>query len=296
MAGDYFPVVGPTGSISFTAAPPSSASSFVGWAPPGDVKITEKPKKKAKTAAEETKEEKAKAKTEWLNKRLKEIESKAASEKDIKELVSKARVARAEEALGEIESRRSPPKGIAPKKWLSDPEKLKWALKRRMVKMIAKEANPESKDYENVFTLAGKPYALTDLYRGPITERIGDLKTITQVKTSLWWDQNKNKIFVGAAGIAAAYLIYNWSQKNTLEKRLAMARARGARAHGHALPAAKHASGYYPSSPATLLESGFGDFGGYPGDSPLGYRGARQNFYHSPLAQSMGYPVGYSWW
>jgi hypothetical protein len=296
---DYFPVVGPTGSISFTATPPTS-SSFVGWTPPADVKLPEKTKKKKKV--EETKEDKAKAHSDWLKKRLEEIESKAATGKDIKELVSKARTAQAEQRLKEIESRRAPPKGITPKKWLSDPDKLKWALKRGMVKMIAKQASPESKDYENVFTLNGKRYALTDLYKAPITERIGDVKTITEVKTSLWWHQHTTAVFMGVAGVAAAYFIYNWYQKNELEKRLGRARAR---ARGHRLAPAGggsgggggHASGgYYPFGPFGAFErvpySQFdppASFG--PWQSPYA-----QDFYHSPLDRTMEYPCGYSWW
>jgi len=306
---DYFPTVGPTGSISFTSIPLSerlgnippvtpmsvgwnapagtSQGSYIGW---GAAKRRGKKEK-----AEETKEEKEKAKSDWLKKRFEEIEAKGATGKDIKELVSKARVAQAEQRLKEIESRRSPPKGITPKKWLSDPDKLKWAVKRGMVKMIAKHANPESKDTENVFTIAGKRYALTDAYKAPITERIGDIKTRTEVGTTLWWDRNKTTVFVLGAGAVAAYVFYNWYQRSELEKRLGRARAR---AHGHtrlasaaAAPAGGHASGYYPFELVPYSQF----------DPPASF-GAWQRpethyFYHSPLARSMEYPFsGYRWW
>ncbi len=289
---DYFPSIPPGGSYSFTAAPPTVPSSFVGWTrPPAVAKPVKVKKVKEKV---ETEEEKKKAKSEWLKKRLEEIETKAASGEDVKEFVSKARAAQAEQRLKEIESRRSPPKGIPPKKWLSDPDKLKWAVKRGMVKMIAKHANPESKDTENVFTIAGRRYALTDAYKSPITERIVDVKTIAEVKSSLWWDRNKTTVFVLGAGAVAAYVFYNWYQRSELEKRLARARMARARAPARlapaspaSIPAGGHASGYYPFE--LVPHSQF--------DPPASFDAWHQDFYHSPLTRSMEYPFsGYSWW
>lgn len=126
--------------------------------------------------------------------------------------------------LDVMKSRQAPPKGLAPKKWLSEPEKLKWASKRGMVKKIANKANPASKDTSSMFTIGGKRYALTDLYRSPITEKVRDVGARTKAKSLDWWDDHKKQLVIGAVAATAAYLLYTKWKNTQLQKQLASRR------------------------------------------------------------------------
>ncbi len=144
----------------------------------------------------------------------------------ISEFVKKERARRFERALKAMEERRAVPKDVPLKKWLSDPENLRRALRRGMVKMIAKHANPKSKDTEDVVTVAGRRYAKTDLYKTPLHERASEIALKTQHGSGMWWDKYKRPIFMGAVVIVGGYLFYNWYEKDQLEKRLVHARQR----------------------------------------------------------------------
>lgn len=147
--------------------------------------------------------------------------------KGVARLAETMRNRRAEQLAEKKEARKLPPKGRPAKAWLSEPGKLSWASKRGMVKQIAAKANPKSKDSSDVFTLSGKRYALTDTYKAPITEKIGDIGSMAKAKSHDWWDRNKKKIVIGAISATAGWLLYT-SWKNTqLRNRLAASRHGG---------------------------------------------------------------------
>jgi len=161
----------------------------------------------------------------------------------ISEFMRKEKERRHERALKAIEERRVVPKGVTFKQWLSEPGNLERALKRKMVKLIAKHPNPKSKDTEDVATVGGRRYAKTDLYRPSIRERVGGAVMTTRHGTEMWWDRNKKIVFVSAVAFAAGWMIYTTWRTKQLEGRFARQRARR-----HALPARpEHATGWdYP--------------------------------------------------
>jgi hypothetical protein len=118
-----------------------------------------------------------------------------------------------------LEARKMPPPGSA-KNWLSDPANLAWATKRRMVSKIANKANPSSKDSADVFTINGKRYALTDLYRSPIRERLGDVRAKTKARGLDWWDANGKKVVVGTVALVGLYVVYTTLKNKQLESQL----------------------------------------------------------------------------
>jgi hypothetical protein len=164
-------------------------------------------------------------------KRKEKTEEETGTFEPISEFVKKERTRRLERALKAMETRRQIPKEVPFKKWLSEPGNLDRALKRGMVKMIASQANPKSKDTEDVATVGGRRYAKTDLYQAPIRERVKEATTRTKYETALWWDSNKRVVVVAAVSLVAGWMIYSVWKNAQLEKDLARQRARRHAAH-----------------------------------------------------------------
>jgi len=119
----------------------------------------------------------------------------------------------------------------------SDPAALKRAIARGQVKRIARKASPLSKDTNGLFTADHARYALTDLYKPTVRERVGLVKERTGRGAASFWDKHKTKIVVGAVGLTAAYLLY-----------VTAVAAKGRTAMRH--PAGRHLTGHlYPASP-----------------------------------------------
>lgn len=157
----------------------------------------------------------------------------------ISEFVKKERARRHERALKAMEERRVVPKEVPLKKWLSNPDNFKRALKRGMIKQIAKHANPKSKDTEDVVTIGGSRYAKTDLYQAPLREKASEAVLKTKYGSEMWWDRNKKIVFVAAVSLVAGFMAYTVWKNKELEQNLVRQRARR-----HALaarPSAQHA-------------------------------------------------------
>jgi hypothetical protein len=171
--------------------------------------------------------------------------------------------------LDVMKSRQSVPSGTSPKKWLSEPDKLKWASKRGMVKKIANKANPASKDNSSAFTIGGKRYALTDLYRSPITEKARDAGARTKAKSLDWWDAHKKQVVIGAVAATAAYLLYTKWKNTQLQNQLAARRPLRP-----LLPAPHKASGEYAMGEYAGWQMQFTDpYGNYDTRSPAAWDG-----------------------
>ena len=144
----------------------------------------------------------------------------------ISEFVKKERTRRLERALKTMEERRVVPKDVPLKKWLSQPGNLDRALKRGMVRMIARHANPKSKDTDDVVTVGGRRYAKTDLYKAPLREKASEIVLKTKYGSEMWWDRNKKAIFVASVSLVAGFMIYSAWKNAQLEKGLAKQRTR----------------------------------------------------------------------
>lgn len=196
----------------------------------------------------------------------------------ISEFVKKERARRFERALKAMEERRVVPKEVPLKKWLSQPGNLDRALKRGMVKMIAKHPNPKSKDTEDVVTVGGRRYAKTDLYKTPLREKASEVVLKTKYGSEMWWDRNKKAVFVAAVSLVAGFMVYTAWKNAQLEKGLAKQRARryGFAAH----PSAQHTG--LLAMPAHHWNRPSGGGMAHGGGGALGHHGgggARQVFH-----------------
>jgi hypothetical protein len=144
----------------------------------------------------------------------------------ISEFVKKERTRRLERAMKAMEEKRSVPKDVPLKKWLSDPDNHRRAVKRGMVKKIAKRANPKSKDTDDVATVGGSRYAKTDLYKTPIREKASEIVLKSKFGSAMWWDRNKKAVFVASVSLVAAFMIYSSWKNAQLEKGLSKQRMR----------------------------------------------------------------------
>jgi hypothetical protein len=148
-----------------------------------------------------------------------------------------------------------PPK---PSEMKKDPELLRQAVRRGQVKMIAKRAAPGSKDTADVFTAAGKRYAMTDTYKPTARERVSLVHERAARRGVGFWEKNKTTIVVSALVLTAGYLLYT----------TATAAARGKRiSQMEAWRRQQHKTGYWGSEPAFLA-------GHYPGHYPGFHTGA----------------------
>src|SRR5271170_4295905 len=157
----------------------------------------------------------------------------------ISEFVKRERTRRLERALKEMQERRAVPKDVPLKKWLSDPENFRRAVKRGMVKKIAKHANPKSKDTDDVVTIGGARYAKTDLYSAPIREKASEVVLKTKYGSEMWWDRNKKIVFVAAVSLTVGFMAYTVWKNKSLQQDLAKRRER--RRSLGARPATQHA-------------------------------------------------------
>lgn len=192
----------------------------------------------------------------------------------ISEFVRKERARRFERALKEIEEKRAVPKDVPLKKWLNEPGNLRRAVKRGMVKKIAKHANPKSRDTEDVVTVGGSRYAKTDLYQAPIRERASEIVLKTKFGSEMWWDKNKKVVFVAAVSLVAGFMAYTVWKNKELQQNVARQRTRR-----HALVAHPKQHTGFLSMPASAHGGGAGAGRG-AGGGALGHGGGAASVFH----------------